>query len=288
MGGMKNLQFAEASRDTLDEYAARLNGEVEGEFIICPSPGRPHDDRTCKVRINPDHPSYLFIYACDGPEGAAYSFVRSAIGEIAPRCDYENGERARRIWAETLPAAGTHVERYLRKRGITGSAPPALRFHPRLKHTPSGGMWPAMVSGVSSPNGTISAVHRTWLTWSGDSKAPIEPQKMTLGSTRGCAIRLCPVSPKLIIAEGIETALSVMQATGIGAWAALSAIGLRTIVLPREVTHIIFAADGDAVGLRMAKAAARRLRAEGRIATIASAPTGKDFNDLLMEEIHHG
>ena len=47
-----------------------------------------------------------------------------------------------------------------------------------------------------------------------------------------------------MIAEGIETALSAMQATAQTAWAALSTSGLRTLELPADVRDVVVLADG--------------------------------------------
>ena len=283
MGRMKDLLFNEPSSESLDEAAERLGGEVEGTFIRCPSPGRPSDDRSCWVRFNPARPRDIFVYDCEGPQGAAYAMVRAALGLLDRVQRVDHSEAVHRIWEESRSAAGTLAERELLRRGITLPMPPSLRFHSGLKH-PSGCAYPCMVAAVSTPNGQMSAVHRTYLAWDGKGKAPVDPVKMTLGPIGKNAIRLSPVAPKLIIAEGIETALSVMQATGTGAWAAISAVGLRTVELPPEVRHVIIAADGDDAGMNAARAARQRLVAEGRVVEIAYAPPGKDFNDLLMAE----
>ena len=282
MGYYKNLLFNEPSVESVEEAAERLGGEVEGAFIRCPSPHRPSDDRSCWVKFNPDRPSDIFVYDCEGSKSAAYAMVRAALDLTDPFRRPDNTEAVQRIWEESRSAAGTLAERYLRRRAITLPMPPALRYHPGLKHR-SGCAYPCMVAAVSTPSGQMSAVHRTFL--SRDGKAPVDPVKMTLGPIGKNAIRLSPVAPKLIIAEGIETALSVMQADGTGAWAAISAVGLRTIELPPEVRHVIIAADGDDAGEAAAFQAAVRFRKEGRIAEIAQAPRGKDFNDLLMEGV---
>ena len=138
---------------------------------------------------------------------------------------------------------------------------------------------------LAAPSGAVVAVHRTWLHPNGSGEAPVEPTKMTLGPIRSGAIRLAPVASRMAVAEGIETALAVTQPTGIAAWAALSAVGLRLVALPHEVREIVVCADGDEAGQQAALAAARRFRGEGRIASVTSAPDGKDFADLLVEGV---
>src|SRR5262249_52853197 len=153
----------------------------------------------------------------------------------ANRPDQGNETRtqaALRMWGETVPAQGTLIETYLAARNIVISVPGALRFHAAIKH-PAGQRWPAMVALVTHGSDAASiGVHRTFLARDGRSKAPVEPAKMMLGPCRCGAVRLGPVGDRLMIAEGIETALSAMQATAQPAWAALSTSGLRTLELP--------------------------------------------------------
>ena len=186
------------------------------------------------------------------------------------------------IWRTSEPAVETLVEGYLRARGLTIAPPATLRFHAALRHR-SGGTWPAMVALVTNgSNGRPVAVHRTFLTWDGSSKASVRPQKMMLGPCRGGAVRLADAGDGLMVGEGIETCLSAMQATGRPAWAALSTGGLRALGLPDDVTDVIVLADGDEPGEAAARNCALRWKREGRRARVAHAPRGCDFNDLLM------
>jgi hypothetical protein len=191
---------------------------------------------------------------------------------------------AMRIWDECIPARGTLVETYFRSREL-GIAPPAsVRFHSALKH-PSGGTWPAMVAHVTRGiDGTPIGIHRTFLARDGVGKAPVIPQKMMLGPCRGGAVRLGEhTGGSLLVGEGIETCLAVMQAIGRPAWAALSTSGLRSIDLPLGVDEVVVLADGDEPGEAAARVAARRWRSGDRRVRIARPPAGMDFNDLLIE-----
>jgi hypothetical protein len=196
--------------------------------------------------------------------------------------DARRSEAALAIWQSAKPAGGTLVETYLASRGIDLPPPDALRFHGGLKH-PSGDICPAMVALVTNgTDGTQLAIHRTFLARDGLGKAPVEPTKMMLGPCRGGAVRLGPIRDRLMIAEGIETALSAMQATGQGAWAALSTSGLRTLELPASVRDVIVLADGDDPGEAAAQACSWRWKREGRRVRIARPPQGMDFNDLVV------
>ena len=88
-------------------------------------------------------------------------------------------------------------------------------------------------------------IHRTFLSPDGNGKAPVTPAKMMLGPCRGGVVRLGSPRGVLLIGEGIETCLSVMQATGHAAWAALSTSGLRALILPIAIHDVIILADGD-------------------------------------------
>jgi hypothetical protein len=134
-----------------------------------------------------------------------------------------------------------------------------------------------------APDDVIRAVHRTYLARDARGKAPVDPNKMTLGPIAGGAIRLSPAAEHLLIGEGIETCLSAMQETQLPAWCAVSAIGILQLVLPPIVRRATILVDGDQAGEAAARTAAGRWTAEGLRVELARAPAGKDFNDVLRE-----
>lgn len=139
-----------------------------------------------------------------------------------------------------------------------------------------------MVACVEDYAGRFVGVHRTWLRPDGSGKAAVKPQKAALGPISGGAVRLAPtLSEKIILAEGIETGLSVFQATGVATWATLGTSGLRGLRLPDCVREAIIAADSDEPGERAACQAAARFMHEGRKVRIARPSGAKDFNDRL-------
>lgn len=73
----------------------------------------------------------------------------------------------------------------------------------------------------------IVGIHRTFLDQGTDGGPPVRLAKKMLGSVRGGAVRLVPAAEHMGIAEGIETALSVMAAVGLPVWACLSSSGLE-------------------------------------------------------------
>ena len=212
----------------------------------------------------------------------------------APRLHYDARRTARalNIWRDTKRGAGTIVARYLESRSIALDRwPPSLRFHPRCpRPRDEAGNFvsplPAMVVLVEHVGSGLMAVHCTYLQPDGNGKADIEKPKAIFGPACGSAVRfgMPRAGEWLAVAEGIETALSVAVACSMPAWAALSATGIKSLVLPPEATHVVSCADHDAsgVGEQAARAAAARWLAEGRRVRVAMPPElGADFNDLL-------
>ena len=191
--------------------------------------------------------------------------------------------QAERLWQEAQPIAGTPAERYLRDaRGITCPLPPTLRYHPACWHGATARRYPALVALVEGGGG--GAVHRTYLRPDGAGKAPIEPAKVMLGGTQGGAVRLSDGPGRLVVAEGIETALSLLCGLLDGpatVWAALSTSGLRGLRLPVRPGRLTIACDGDGPGRAAAHALAERAQALGWAVGILDPGDGRDFNDWL-------
>lgn len=193
-------------------------------------------------------------------------------------------EAVKRIWRQTHPADGSLVECYLEERGYIGKVPHSIRYHSDLYHYTTRRNYPCMIARVNMwPHNNLLGIHRTYLSMDGLSKANIQSNKMMLGRMKGGAVQLTPPGPKLVIAEGIETALSVYQSTQIPTWAALSTTGMcHVIVPPLDITQqIIIAADGDKAGRKAAHTLAKRLAPQGYKIQMAYAPEGMDFNDVL-------
>ena len=193
--------------------------------------------------------------------------------------DSERREQALAIWRRSRPAPGTLAETYLRARGATGPIDTVLRFAAG-RHPSDPERWHPMVVAAVLRDRCIVAVHRTFLRADGAGKADLTPDKKTLGPCKGAAVPLAPAARALAITEGIENALSYMQVIGTATWAAMSAGGIRSLILPSDVEQVVIAADPDPVGMIAARAAARRWLHEGRHVAIARPPLGVDFNDL--------
>ncbi|WP_436399414.1 DUF7146 domain-containing protein [Roseobacter sp. S98] len=191
---------------------------------------------------------------------------------------------AKRCWQEAQPVIGTLAEHYLRKRGIADDLPETLRFHPSCWHV-SAKEFPALVARVEGAD--RFAIHRTYLLADGSGKAAVEPSKMMLGSTRGGAVRLSADTAPLVVAEGIETALSLpclLHDAG-PVWAALSTSGMAALRLPPTPAELIVAVDGEQAGREAGRVLAQRATANGWRVKIADPGDGLDFNDLLKREV---
>lgn len=285
-----------------EELANALGAKRVGTTWMAKCPA--HDDRTPSLAIREGHHGIPLVKCYAGCNQSDVIAALRGLGLWSRRLGLRVAARARivrrtadpvndklaaialKIWQNAQPASGTLAEVYLRSRGLTTEIPAALRFIGKLKH-PSGEPFPAMVALVKSAiSGEPVAIHRTYLHATGRSKANVEPQKMMLGPCAGGVVQLAPLGgDRLLIGEGIETSLSVMQVTGLPAWAALSTSGMSSLNLPDKARDIVILADGDAPGERAAHAAARRWEREGRQVRIARPPTGIDFNDLLMADV---
>jgi len=199
------------------------------------------------------------------------------------------------IWDASETAQDSPVSNYLESRGIH-LCPPTIRFYKALRHADTGLYFGAMVAAVTRwPSRDVVGIHRTFLQPLGRGKAQVSSPKKMGGLCGGGAVRLGPHSLQnrkdcvLGLAEGIETALSVQQATGISVWACLSTSGLRRVLVPNHVTEIRIFADHDPPGIDAANEAADRFIDLGKTARIAMPPApGQDFNSLLMEPLENG
>jgi putative DNA primase/helicase len=174
-------------------------------------------------------------------------------------------EQARRkdlavwLWGKAEPQT-REVARYLSEcRAIDldgiGGIPDALRFdrRARIPQTQPLQHCPAMVAAVTDALGGVTAVHETFLTADGSSKAALEKAKFIIGAPSGGAVRLSRVAEQLGLAEGIESALSAAELHGIPTWAVLSTSGMLGFMVPPSVKRVVIFADRDPINLKTGK-----------------------------------
>jgi putative DNA primase/helicase len=198
------------------------------------------------------------------------------------------------LWDRAFPLGHPHAEpaqRYLTSRGLEGLPNlPNLRCHPHLPYyeEQSDGRWklagrfPTLLARLIGPDGRMVGLHRTYLTSEG-AKAPVEVPKKVLAirglSLLGAAVPLGRSAAVLGVAEGLETALSVVLATGMPMAACTSTALMRALVVPSSVQRLVIWADFDVLtrlpngrwlepGREAAEALAARLRGEHRSVAI--------------------
>jgi hypothetical protein len=219
---------------------------------------------------------------------------------VAPEPKALKVARALNLWAKAAPAVGTPVQLYLRGRSITVPVPATIRYLSRQGNWNDGRDYAAMIGLVErlpedgeGPERILipSGIHLTFLENSGTAtsfrKAATESNKLSLGQLRHGGVWLTPVDQicgDLAVAEGIETALSVLQLTRLPTVATLSAAGMHTFRWPPQIQRLWIAADNDAAGMRAAKALLARALRSGLQAAIKIPKGGiNDFNDFIME-----
>lgn len=237
--------------------------------------------------------------------------------EQAAREREEAVQAFRRFAAAILDgAAANHAKAraYVEARGIPldrlpgGTLPADLLYVPRLAYVsgdqslPAG---PAIVAVCRDQDGHAVGAQRIYLALDGSprKRAPEDcgggPARKYIGVAAGAALRLVPPgepSPTLCVAEGVETALAVVAATGLPTLAAISANNLGACLPVREpwaaaVRRVVFCADLDTIkpamgfrpGTTLATLAAGKVRHAG-VEALVVAPSHADAPSLVTPE----
>lgn len=163
----------------------------------------------------------------------------------------------RRTWRESKPLwhpDGEPIRLYFRNRGLGDVTMdyPNFRFHPALQYRDENrrllGYFPALLALLENNEGPVT-IHRTYLTNDG-FKANVEfPKKMMTAPSdkkvAGSAIRLGTPTTILGVTEGIESALAVIQATGMVTWPLVSSSLMPNFELPSNLEKLVIWADLD-------------------------------------------
>jgi putative DNA primase/helicase len=270
------------------EIAHALGGKRTGSNSYaakCPA----HEDRTPSLSLT-DTGDGLTLWHCHA--GCSQTDVRDALIDCGlweaqgrtgnppkPKAkppekpSADNGGKARWLWQRSRPIQGTIAEVYLRcERVISCPLPATLRFLPGNDRHPPSMIAPFVIPDEVEPGKLavnadhVAAVHITRLTADGH-KHPDDPNKVTIGSAPGVPIVLAPMNDLLglAVAEGIEDALSVHQATGLGAWAAGSAGRMPALAdaVPDYADLVTIFADANKTGESNSALLAERLKVRG-------------------------
>lgn len=238
------------------------------------------------------------------PEPEASEEERRAARERAAayRAEREEAKNLRRreeleaLWASSKPLTREDIPpmRYLARRGLAGcDISRELRWVEELPYKDqddNASVWPALLARVSDERGKLVSIHRTYLTPEGE-KAPVPVvKKLTAGPLGNGFIRLFPPTDFLCLAEGVETALSVHELTGLPVWSVISLNGFQRFEAPPEgVRVLLIYGDNDAsfTGAAGAYALAARLRARHpdiQIDVRIPPEVGTDWNDVICAE----
>ncbi len=228
----------------------------------------------------------------------------------APKTDDGNLRKVlNRMGADAMCLTAPQAEparTYLQSRGITILPPIGLRYHPSMAYFSEEGQdqgrYPGMVAMLTDGQGQPVTLHRIYLTQDG-RKAPVDFPKKTMPYPAnriltGAAVRLGPAEDLLGVAEGVETALAVTQATGMICWATTSATLLSKVIVPAQVKRVVVWADHDTSKEKAGQIAgtrlATRLVEEGikaRVQIPPPPPPGQkscDWADVLVTQGKEG
>ncbi len=220
--------------------------------------------------------------------------------QIQPSNDKQKRVRVQReIERSSLVRSGDLVDRYLREtrslRPSTGWWPSQLRtvtrlYHDLDRHDRLGGM----IGVVQDVSGSVVACHRTYLAVVGGRVVKADHQdvpekdrtskvRLALAPVTGCAVRLGVDSDEIGVAEGIESALGLAMRTGLVCWAAISANGMRALLVPRHVQRVVIGPDigddnGD--GLRAAYSLEAKLRRRLKVEVLLPPLRCKDWGEV--------
>jgi len=263
-----------------------------GWVDLCPA----HDDRSPSLSTNIAADGKLLLHCFVGctfesivaaaglsSSQAIRSVTRRDLEQIKQQQLEEAQRKAaycKKLWQQGQPLEGTLSQSYLASRGIDHWSR-SQRHHSGLIYSNTGERLPVLLTAIQR-GGQLVGLHRTYLNADGTKRG-----KLMRGKCKGGAAHLIGTDGPLIVAKGIETALSLpaLHHSNEGRyWSALSANGVKSLELPQTADQLVVAADGDPVGLAAAEELGQRAARLGWDVTLMQAPDGKDWNDILMEQ----
>lgn len=280
----------------LRSIARVLGGEVAGrDSAICPGPNYSRRDRSLSILLSASSPLGFVVFSHAGDLfEACQAYVAERLGldpegwktrdrgdRPTPKPRQEGDDvarertKARWFWSQRQPIARTAAEVYLRKtRGYGGVIPPTLAFLPaRDGHVPAliaafGIATEPECGQLAIAAADVMAVQLIKLKPDGSGKVDVEPQKIIVGKgALGSPIVLAPPNDLLglAITEGLEDALSVHEATGLGVWAAGGAGRMPALpaTVPEYVECVTLIGDNNQAGRDGATKLAVALKARG-------------------------
>lgn len=292
---------------TLRSIVAALGGDLYagGRRANVPAPGHSAHDRSVSLMLSGDR---VIAHGFGGvdwkaalddlrqrglidADGRLFAGARSAAGP-APVTAAVREAAVQDLWAAARPVragspAALHARRRAIGRSLSSVAP--LRQHlaaPLSVYRPGRATRPALLAAVTAADGALTALEIVYLAPNGALASGVILPRKTVGRLPpGCAVRLDPAASRLLVAEGVFTALSAGARFGLPAWALLSTTNLRRWFAPAGVREVLIAADRGADGEASAERLARRLRSDGRIVSIRLPPLPHgDWNEAASPQ----
>jgi hypothetical protein len=277
--------------DTLAEIAAALGGKRQpnGSYMChCPA----HADATPSLSISAGYNGMLVHCFAGCPQEAVIARLRAKglWPEPGPKLEPKRDAAAwaRAAWKKARSIDECTAHPYFSTRGLDtrrfANLHHGIRIDERAIHKESETIGPAVIAAASDADGIVWGVQRTYLTADETAKRGVDPPRKSLGPIKGHSIRFGPMGATVLVAEGIEDAMTGALAMGFahGALACAGAGFMASLVLPTGVAEVIILADSDTPGRKSAAAAADVFEAAGKAVRVAYPPEGvKDFNDLV-------
>jgi putative DNA primase/helicase len=218
---------------------------------------------------------------------------QSPLRQLPPRRPDDTVDRigwARSLWRATVPAKGTLAERYLvETRRLELPDTEVIRFHPRLKFSPTGEFLPAMICALTDiRSNEFCGVPRTFIR-ADAQKAGV----LTLGRKLGSAIKIDAddvVHEGLAVAEGVESAIAARFIYR-PVWSLIDANGVNGFPVLPGITHLSIFADHDAnkTGEIAAYECQERWQKAGAEVVIQMPPNvGEDIADIISNQRVYG
>jgi putative DNA primase/helicase len=295
--------------DALQELAALLGGDVNGNRVSCPGPGHSIGDRSLSVtpaknddgfvvhsfagddrhaciehvmsRLDPGKRAALAALGVDLPPSDDPDALERALEERRRRI-----ERAREIWDASVSPFGTPVEAYLwRERHLDLTpdvAGDVIRYHPACpwKDNLTGKVFQAycMIAAVRDiGTNEIVGVQRTRLSLVGEKL-----ERRMLGIAAGAAVKVDSddlVTHGLHIGEGIETCLTARQLNLKPVWGLGSKGQIAKFPVLGGIETLTVLAEPDAEA--EVRECAQRWYDAKRVVLINRSKIGSDLNDAL-------
>jgi putative DNA primase/helicase len=261
------------------------------------------DWRVCRDHVL-ERLRFVNRHSCrNGPEGSLHGTAPQVANVHCVIKNRQSDDRDRikqalSLWQEGLPIVDTIAELYLRHRGLF-IAPEvqvtALRFHPACPFRLEDGAAARLPTLLGLMRDIITdepkAIHRTALRADGSGKADLPGlgnAKKMLGPAKGAALKLtgdAEVIDGLGIAEGIESALTVICAGWRPVWACGSAGAIERFPILPGIESLTIFADADRTGMTAAAACQARWVDAGLECRILAPPqAGADWNDMVRAD----